>query len=99
MRDQLIAEIADLNHSDDLALWAHRRLPAKNTLGADDAYAVEAAYQRVLDRANHKARDQADEAPSSNLSSIGPQGSASLVNDSAAEGEQSSTAITVTPAP
>ena len=29
-------------------MWAHRRLPAKNTLTADDARAVEAAYQELL---------------------------------------------------
>jgi hypothetical protein len=33
-------------NGDDLALWAHRRLPAKSTLTANDARAVEAAYQR-----------------------------------------------------
>jgi hypothetical protein len=46
---ELIAEIGNLKSDDDLALWAHRRLPAKNTLVADDARAVEAAYQAVLD--------------------------------------------------
>ena len=49
LRDQLLAEIAGLNHSDDLALWAHRRLPAKNTLAADDALAVEEAYRKQLE--------------------------------------------------
>jgi hypothetical protein len=49
LRDQLIAEIANLTDGDDLALWAHRRLPGKNTLMADDARAVEVAYQGVLD--------------------------------------------------
>ena len=48
LRDELIAEIQQLKDPDDLALWAHRRLPAKNTLTADDALAVEAAYQEVL---------------------------------------------------
>jgi hypothetical protein len=46
---ELIAEIGNLKSDDDLALWAHRRIPAKNTLVADDARAVEAAYQAVLD--------------------------------------------------
>src|SRR6267154_2459545 len=32
LRDQLVAEINDLKDGDNLALWAHRRLPAKNTL-------------------------------------------------------------------
>ena len=49
LRDQLTAEIANLTDGDALALWAYRRLPAKNTLVADDARAVEAAYQKTLD--------------------------------------------------
>ena len=49
LRDQLIVEIADLTNGDDLALWAHRRLPTKNSLLADDARAVEVAYQGALD--------------------------------------------------
>jgi hypothetical protein len=48
LRDQLIAEIAERTDDDDLALWAHRRLPAKNTLVAEDARAVEVAYQFAL---------------------------------------------------
>jgi hypothetical protein len=48
LRDQLIAEIQNRKDPDELALWAHRRLSAKNTLIADDARAVEAAYQEVL---------------------------------------------------
>ena len=61
LRDQLLAEIAKLNQSDDLALWAHRRLPAKNTLAADDARAVEAAYQLILDDVPRAAEGQADQ--------------------------------------
>ena len=49
LRDQLVAEIHDLKGDHDLALWAHRRLPAKNSLTADDARAVEAAYVAGLD--------------------------------------------------
>jgi ERF superfamily len=48
LRNELIAEIQMLGNADDLALWAHRRLPAKNTLFADDARDVEAAYERIL---------------------------------------------------
>jgi hypothetical protein len=50
LRDQLIAEIYEHKDGDDLALWAHRRLPAKNTLTTDDSRAVEAAYEAVLNR-------------------------------------------------
>lgn len=48
LRDQLVAEIKQVNGADGLALWAHRRLPAKNTLTADDARVVKDAYQAVL---------------------------------------------------
>ena len=54
LRDQLIAELQSLKGGDDLALWAYRRLPAKNTLNADDARAVEAAYQAALDASDER---------------------------------------------
>jgi hypothetical protein len=50
--DQLITELKELKDGEDLALWARRRLPAKNTLTADDARAVEAACQVVLSALN-----------------------------------------------
>ena len=49
LRDQLISEIQNLKDGDEFALWAYRRLPAKNTLTADDALAVESSYQVRLD--------------------------------------------------
>ena len=52
LRDQLIAELQSLKGDDDLALWAYRRLPAKNSLTAADAHAVEFAYQTLLDRSD-----------------------------------------------
>jgi hypothetical protein len=48
LRDHLIAEIANLKDGDELAFWAHRRLPAKNTLTTEDALAVEIAYEQLL---------------------------------------------------
>jgi hypothetical protein len=48
LRDQLRTEIAELRDADDLALWPQRRLPAKNTLTADDGQGVEAAFQVKL---------------------------------------------------
>jgi hypothetical protein len=48
LRDQLVAEINALPDGDALALWAHRRLSAKNTLTAADARAVEASCQVLL---------------------------------------------------
>jgi hypothetical protein len=83
---ELIAEIGNLKSDDDLALWAHRRLPAKNTLMADDARAVEAAYQAVLDGryqqpssegSRRHVRDEADQNPN------GPEASVLLGNANA----------------
>src|SRR5205085_5497096 len=61
LRDQLVAEINALKDGGDLALWAHRRLAAKNTLTADDARAVEAAYQAALDATNRDHQYQPSE--------------------------------------
>jgi hypothetical protein len=63
LRDQLIAEIPKLKDGEELALWAHRHLPAKNTLTADDARAIEAAYQAALDGLKHQTTDQPPQFP------------------------------------
>jgi hypothetical protein len=96
LRDQLLAEIAHLNHSDDLALWAHRRLPAKNTLAADDARAVEAAYQVVLDALNRATEGQADEIARRPFEPRSTSG-ASFLDGSAADGQQLPSTATVSP--
>ena len=57
LRDQLLAELQSLKGGDDLALWAYRRLPVKNTLNAEDARAVEATYQAALDVSDEKPRE------------------------------------------
>jgi hypothetical protein len=49
MRDQLLTEINTLKGGDELAMWAHRRLSNKNSLTAEDARIVEAAYQKILE--------------------------------------------------
>ena len=49
LRAQLVAEIQSLADGDDLALRAHWRLAAKNTLTTEDAGLVEGAYRAVLD--------------------------------------------------
>jgi ERF superfamily len=48
LRDQLIAEIGNLKSEVELAVWAKGRFPAKNTLLAEDALAVESAYLGAL---------------------------------------------------
>ena len=49
LREQLLAELSGLTNGDELALWAYRRLPAKNTLTAGDAGIVEQACHKLLD--------------------------------------------------
>jgi hypothetical protein len=48
LRDQLTAELKDLNSAEDAANWAHRVLGTKNTLTTADAERVEQAFQARL---------------------------------------------------
>lgn len=54
LKEELISEISGLENGDDLAIWAHRRLSAKNKLTKDNSRAVERAYQNILERSSHK---------------------------------------------
>jgi len=93
LREQLIIEIGNLKSGDDLALWAHRRLPAKNTLLADDARAVEVAYQAVLDAIDRQPLpdesqrgdpDQAPQSPNAGRAKVqAPSASGNALTDAA----------------
>ncbi len=48
LRAELLREIEGLGSADDAALWARRRLPAKNHLSATDAEQVEEAFAEKL---------------------------------------------------
>ena len=48
LRIELLSEIESLSGADDAALWAQRRLPAKNQLSATDAQQVEEAFATKL---------------------------------------------------
>src|SRR5215471_17045805 len=48
LRDQLTAELKDLNSAEDAANWAQRVLADKNTLTTPDAERVERAFQTRL---------------------------------------------------
>ena len=80
----MIAEIADLKKSGDLALWALRRLPAKNTLTASDAGAVEQAYQCALEASDREVVDELCEPPSDQSAPTSPEREAAKVAVSAA---------------
>ena len=45
LRDQLLAQVNDIDSPDELAMWAHRNLSAKNSLIPADAQQVENAFQ------------------------------------------------------
>jgi len=47
LRDQLLAKLSGLVAAEDLIAWAHRTLSIKNTLGSEDARAIE---ERFADR-------------------------------------------------
>ena len=49
LRAELLREIECLGTADDAALWAQRRLPAKNQLSATDAQQVEEAFAAKLE--------------------------------------------------
>jgi hypothetical protein len=44
----LVAELSAIKSPDDAAIWAHRNLPAKNSLTAGDAQIVEARFRARL---------------------------------------------------
>ena len=89
LRDQLLGELRELKNDEDLALWALRRLPAKNTLTASDADAVGLAYQAALDALGPEG---AAPLPVPDL----PGDGATLIKESA-NGGLPSTARTVSP--
>jgi hypothetical protein len=48
LRESLIEQMPGINSADEAAAWAHRNLPAKNTLTAADAKIVEGRFQARL---------------------------------------------------
>ena len=96
LRDQLVKEINDLRGDEALALWAHRRLPAKNTLTSEDARLVEAAYQAVLDAPSRDVQGTPEVAEL--LQEVGwPEREAAPVNGSSVKDQQPSTVVMVSP--
>jgi hypothetical protein len=64
-RDRLLGEIDGAVSADEMAAWAQRVLPTKNTLRAEDATIVEGAFAAVLDRLTGDAQPAADLVPDS----------------------------------
>ena len=78
LRDQLIAELAELREPDALAIWAHRVLPLKNRLSTMDAERLEAAFAARLDQVSdppsvpHENRDAKDHGRQSLTAEVRP---------------------------
>jgi hypothetical protein len=66
--------------SDDLAPWALKRLPAKNTLTANDAGAVEQAYRSALEASDRDVVDELSEPPSDQSAPTNPERLAACKN-------------------
>lgn len=66
LRDRLVAELDGIQSTDEAAGWAHRSLPAKNTLTAVDAQLVEASFRaKVAGFGDVQASDGLPEAAQS----------------------------------
>ena len=64
LRDQFLAEMAALSGVEEMLAWAHRTLPTKNTLGAEDARAIEKEFGDRMQTLEDEARlSQPGEAP------------------------------------
>ena len=81
LRDELIFEINRERTADDLAVWAHRRLAAKNTLATGDANAVEAAYIDALNQTENPGRNTEANDVSTTPRDPGHDPSSSALND------------------
>lgn len=81
LRDDLLAEIKSLGNSDGLALWAHRRLSAKNTLTEDDSRIVEKAYQAILETSAHQNLEQIVSTSTPILPVVGQMSSPEAIAD------------------
>jgi ERF superfamily len=64
LRESLIKQMAAISSEDEAAAWAHRNLPAKNTLTATDAKIVEERFQARLGEISHLRNAQSTSASS-----------------------------------
>ena len=65
LREQLLIESAAIASADEAAVWARRKLPAKNTLTPADADIIEQAFRAKLQSVERIETDQAAPPPPS----------------------------------
>jgi hypothetical protein len=71
LRESLIQQIAAINSADEAATWAHRSLPAKNTLTVADAKIVEERFAAKLCAIGDR---QQPDGPSNGPAAVGTSG-------------------------
>jgi ERF superfamily len=74
LRERLIGELSAINSADEAATWAHRNLPAKNSLTGEDAQIVEARFQARLSTISDgkTAEGPLNAIPDEGVASAGP---------------------------
>jgi ERF superfamily len=70
LRERLVAELSALNSADDATAWAHRNLPAKNSLTAEDAQIVEARFRERLASIDDEATAEGPSTPGPDESAL-----------------------------
>jgi hypothetical protein len=63
LREQLLIELAAIATADEAAVWAKRKLPAKNTLTPDDADVIEQAFRAKLQSVERMETEQGAAPP------------------------------------
>jgi hypothetical protein len=71
-RDRLLAELDGLQRADEAANWAHRSMPAKNTLTAADAQLIEAGFRSKLSAFGDEPTGEPSEAAEAREQIAGP---------------------------
>jgi hypothetical protein len=64
LRESLVEQLAGISSADEAAAWAHRNLPAKNSLTASDAKIVEEEFRVRLSSIGDGAGGERSAAPS-----------------------------------
>jgi hypothetical protein len=85
-RQRLLDGLGRVEGSDDLAVWAHRALPFKNTLTTDDALAIEATFACRLAELGPATADIAVEVIQAVVPPVDPGAPSTMVPASATMG-------------
>jgi hypothetical protein len=87
LRNQLLTELAGLPAAEDMIAWAHRTLSIKNTLGSEDARAIEGRFAERMRLFEGGAEPVQPEAES-NSQTVTDSEPAALPNPSGSEGAE-----------